>query len=192
MTKRIGPRLFYDTIDWSVDQYHGMVEAGLLAENAPVELLHGKIVPMSPVGRFHAACVDKFQEYFTLKFQKSYSYRGQNPVAMLDDSEPEPDFVVAVRDENNYADGHPDGEKIFLLVEVSDSTLDKDRHYKKSIYAEAGVREYWIANLVDRQIEVYTQPVEDDFTQATIFGERDTIVHERWGEVLVAELLPGL
>lgn len=192
MTKRIGPRLFYDTVDWTVDQYHGMVAAGLLAENDRVELLYGKIVPMSPIGRFHAACVNNVSEFFILKHQKTYTHLTQNPVSMLDDSEPEPDFVIARRDEENYASGHPTAKDIFLLIEVSDSTLDKDRHYKSLIYAEGGVQEYWIINLIDRQIEIYTQPVDDDFTQTAIFGERDTIAHQRWGDIQVAELLPGL
>ncbi|MEM1358193.1 MAG: Uma2 family endonuclease [Bacteroidota bacterium] len=152
MTKRIEPRFYFDSIDWTVKQYHLMVKAGLLEENQRVELLYGKIIPINPVGRFHAACVSNLQEYFILRLQKQFTYRTQDPVAILDDTEPEPDFVIAKRDEENYLSGHPEAEDIIVLMEVSDTTLEKDKRFKLHIYAEAKVREYWIINLVERQI----------------------------------------
>lgn len=191
MTKRIEPRFFLNTIDWTVDQYHSMVDAGVLTENDRVELLYGKIVPISPIGRFHAACVNLTSEYFILKFQKRYTYLTQNPVSLLDDSEPEPDFVIAKRDEGGYLSEHPTAEDILLLIEVSDSTLDKDRHHKLPIYAEAGVQEYWIINLIDRQLEMYTRPVGNEYDAASIVAEKETFQHEQWGSINLSELLPG-
>ena len=162
MTKRIEPRFFLNTINWTLEQYHGMVSAGVLTENDRVELLCGRIVPTSPVGRYHAACVSNIQEFFILSFGKDFTWRTQDPVSMLDHSEPEPDFVIARRDDENYAEGHPNKDDIVILMEVSDITLDKDRAHKLPIYAEGGVREYWIINLVERQFEVYTDPSADD------------------------------
>lgn len=192
MTKRIEPRFFLNTIDWTIEQYHNMVGAGVLTENDRVELLRGKIIPMSPIGRFHAACVNLVNEFFLLKFQKQYTYLPQNPVAMLDDSEPEPDFVIARRDDDGYTAGHPTAQDILLLIEVSDSTLDKDRHHKLPIYADNGVEEYWIINLVDRQLEIYTQPSEQGYAETAILQEKETLNHDRWGEIYLSAIFPGL
>jgi len=193
MTKRIEPRFLLNTIDWTLEQYHNMVDAGVLTENHRVELLNGKIVPMSPVGRYHAACVSNIQEFFILSFGKKFTWRTQDPVSMLDDSEPEPDFVIAVRNDSNYAEGHPTKDDIVVLMEVSDSTLDKDREHKLPIYAEGGVKEYWIINLVDRQFEIYTAPLEDGtYGDKTIHQEGSSFEHNVLGTIVVSELLPGV
>jgi|AntRauTorckE5430_2_1112549.scaffolds.fasta_scaffold00105_5 Uma2 family endonuclease len=193
MTKRIEPRFFFNTIDWTLEQYHSMVAAGVLTENDRVELLYGKIVPMSPVGRYHAACVSNIQEFFILSFGKKFTWRTQDPVAMLDNSEPEPDFIIAVRDENNYAEGHPTRDDILVLMEVSDSTLDKDREHKLPIYAEGGVKEYWIINLVERQFEIYTVPNQGGtYGEQAIHQEGSTFEHKLLGTIEVSELLPGI
>jgi Uma2 family endonuclease len=193
MTKRIEPRFFLNTIDWTLEQYHSMVAAGVLTENDRVELLYGKIVPMSPVGRYHAACVSNIQEFFILSFGKKFTWRTQDPVAMLDNSEPEPDFIIAVRDENNYAEGQPTGDDILVLMEVSDSTLDKDREHKLPIYAEGGVKEYWIINLVERQFEIYTVPNQGGtYGEQAIHQEGSTFEHKLLGTIEVSELLPGI
>ncbi len=193
MTKRIEPGVFYNTIDWTLQQYHDMVEAGVLTENHAVELLYGKIIPMSPVGRYHAACVSNIQEFFILNFRKQFSYRTQDPVAMLDHSEPEPDFVIAKRDENNYSGGHPTEEDIVALIEVSDTTLDKDRQHKLPIYAEAGIRECWIVNLIERQIEIFTKPTaEGNYEESSVHQEGSTFSHDKFGEIVVSDVLPGI
>ncbi|MGK0451643.1 MAG: Uma2 family endonuclease [Neolewinella sp.] len=112
---------------------------------------------------------------------------------MLDNSEPEPDFIIAVRDENNYAEGHPTGDDILVLMEVSDSTLDKDREHKLPIYAEGGVKEYWIINLVERQFEIYTVPNQGGtYGEQAIHQEGSTFEHKLLGTIEVSELLPGI
>ncbi len=193
MTKRIEPKFFFNTIDWTLEQYHSMVDAGVLNENDRVELLYGKIVPKSPIGRYHAACVSNIQEFFILSLGKKFAWRAQNPVSMLDNSEPEPDFVIAKYDKDKYAAGHPTEDDIIVLMEVSDSTLDKDREHKLPIYAEGGVQEYWIINLVERQFEVYTCLSEDGtYGNKAIHPEGSSFEHSVLGSIDVSELLPGI
>jgi Uma2 family endonuclease len=135
-------------------EYEQLFEAGLLTKDDRVELLRGFMVRMSPIGAPHAATVNRLTELFVLAVNKRATVSVQNPLAALDDSEPQPDLMVLPR--GDYDGAHP--TNAFLVVEVSDSSLKKDRGVKLGIYAEAGVPEYWIVNLKNRRIERYTEP----------------------------------
>jgi len=100
-------------------------------------------------------------------FGTGWDVRGQGPVALDDESEPEPDVAVVPGSFRDYAAGHP--SRPVLVVEVSESSLAFDRHHKGSVYARAGLADYWIVNLVDRVLEVYLDPVQDS---AAAFGWR--------------------
>ena len=193
MTKFPGSDVSYGTMDFTVERYHSMIEAGLLGPEDKVELLYGKIIPMNPIGRFHAACVQGFCETYYPMLIGKYTLRSQDPITILPLSEPEADFVVAVFDEFRYAAGHPSPRQVVLLVEVSDSTLDKDREYKLPLYAMNGIVEYWIVNLVDRQFEVYTQPREEGtYAEKAIYSDGQTFEHSILGLVDTAQLLPRI
>lgn len=92
-------------------------------------------------------------------FGADYEVRAQGPIVLSDDSEPEPDVVVVPGRARDYADHHPTPAEIRLLVEVSDATLATDRGSKRTAYAREGISEYWIINLVHRQLEAYRDPV---------------------------------
>ena len=178
-------------MEFSVERYHSMIKSKVLGPSDRVELLRGKIVPMSPVGRLHAACVLGFSEILYPKFLGIYTLRSQDPVTILPLSEPEPDFVVARYDPHRYAGGHPQPADIHLIVEVSDSTLEKDRNYKLGIYAESKIAEYWIVNLVDRQFEVYTNAnASGTYTDRTIYQEGSSFEHPLLGTIVIGEFLP--
>ncbi len=183
----------FDSIDWTVQQYHAMAKAGILDERKPVELLFGKIILMSPVGSPHAACVSNIQEEFIIRFGRRFTYRTQDPITILPISEPQPDFVIARRSEDNYATSpHPSSESIIVLIEVSDSSLDKDQGLKLALYAEASVPEYWIVNLVDRQFEVYREPDgHSAYQDVRTYAEGSTFQHPVLGEITVDQLLPA-
>lgn len=175
---------------WTLERYHELIEAGHLGPEDRVELLYGQLIPMSPTGRFHAATVSKISKFFFSSFSDAYTCRGQDPVAMLPDSEPEPDFVVARFDEDDYAAGHPTGQDVILLIEVSDSSLEKDRSYKLPLYAASGIREYWIVNLVERQFEVYTVPSEEgEYSQVAVYGDGAQFEHPVFGRIDTAALM---
>jgi Uma2 family endonuclease len=191
MTKLAASGVIYRSMAFTVERYHAMIDAGVLGPEDKVELLHGQIVPMSPVGRLHAACVSRLSTYFIRQFSDQYTCRTQDPITILPESEPEPDFVVTKYDEDSYAAGHPAPSDIELLIEVSDSTLDKDRTYKLPLYAANLVREYWIVNLVERQFEVYTKPDGVSMYRDTnIYLEGRKFTHPVFGPIDTSRLFP--
>lgn len=185
-------KLIADQISWTSEQYQQMITAGILTEDDRVELLFGKITEMSPIGRFHAACVRKLNDLVYQQLFGKYSFSFENPIVLTDDSEPEPDFALLMFREDHYAAGHPKTEDVLLVIEVSDHTLIKDRTVKSAVYANAGITEYWIINLIERQIEVYTEPSSTvaEYKTSVIYQEQDKIEHEILGEFSVLNLLP--
>ncbi|HKB03657.1 MAG TPA: Uma2 family endonuclease [Gemmataceae bacterium] len=145
---------------WSVDDYEKMIEHGILTENHKVELIRGEIVPKMPIGNPHASCVKRLTRLFYGRAGGLATMSVQDPIR-LGDSEPEPEFAVLVQRADDYASGRPGPADILLVVEVADSTVDFDREVKGPLYAENGIAEYWIVNLVDRCLEVHRQPRPD-------------------------------
>ena len=157
MTKFISDSSNYE-FRWSLDRYHRAIELGLLTELDKVELLFGKIVNKIPVGEPHADVLSDIADFFYERLGTKYKFRSQSPVTLPNDSEPEPDFAVVVRKKYNPETGHPKPDDILLLIEVADSTLQFDRTQKAEAYALANVKEYWIVNIPERQVELHLQP----------------------------------
>jgi Uma2 family endonuclease len=145
---------------FSVDDYEQMIESGILSENHRVELIHGEIIDKMPIGDLPAACVNRLNRLLAKTFGDAVLIAIQNPVRLVD-SEPEPDLALLVPREDFYAAGKPRPADIMLLIEVSDTSLEFDRNVKRPLYAEAGIRELWIVNLVDDCLEVHRQPAAD-------------------------------
>ncbi len=145
---------------FSLEHYERMVALG--AFEAPfrkrLELIRGEIVETSPIGSEHAFIIDQLTQWsIKATIDQPIWIRSQNPIRIpVSDSEPEPDLVWAVR--RSYADRHPEPHEVLLVVEVADTLLPVDRGEKLTVYAEAGIPEYWIVNLLDRQIEVCRTP----------------------------------
>lgn len=143
----------------TLDDYHWLIEHGFFQPEDRVELIEGYLVEMSPLHPPHAAAVDAMMEELIAKIQRHAQVRIQQPVTLpAQTAEPEPDFVLAVRT-GNYRIRHPLPTDILLIGEVSDSTLAYDRGKKARLYADAGIQEYWIVNLVDDVLEVYRDPM---------------------------------
>ncbi len=162
-------------------EYDKLVETGLLRDER-VELLYGSIVQMSPIGAPHSGTVQYLTELLVLALQGRASVRIQLPFAANDSSEPEPD--VAVVPPGRYVDDHPSVAS--LIVEVADSSLKLDREIKARLYAESGVPEYWVVNLVDRLIEVHTHIVRGAYTRVTPYQPGEAIRLQRFSDVEVA------
>ena len=173
----------------TVEDYHKMIRAGILSQNDQVELLNGQIIKMSPIGSQHAACVEKIDELLKVLLKGKASVRAQNPVILGDLSEPEPDIAIVKRKENYYADGHPQSDEIFLIMEVADSSLEKDRQAKLPIYARAMIPEYWIIDLENQSVEVYTNPQDNLYKTKRLFLASDTIQLEIFGHSLPVKSL---
>jgi Uma2 family endonuclease len=142
---------------WTREEFYWMAEAGLF-NGQRAELIEGEIMVLSPQNWPHASTVDQVAEALRLALPAGFWVRAQLPLSLGTSSDPEPDVSVVPGRRSDYS-GHPTGA--VLIVEVSDTSLDYDRRRKASLYARAGVRDYWIVNLVDHQIEVYRDPAPD-------------------------------
>ena len=146
---------------FSVEDYHQLYESGILEETDYVELIEGYIVhqqrPRSPL---HCGTLSLVLDYLHQMIPDGWRVRVHSG-ATLSDSEPEPDLAIVRAGRGDYMHRHPGPDDIAALIEVADWTLALDRADKCRIYARAGIPVYWIVNLVDNQIEVYTSPVGD-------------------------------
>ena len=176
---------------WTIERYHAAIEAGILTEDDRVELIFGKLYLRMPVGKMHAACLSKINRLFHERYLQDYELRRENPVTLPNETEPEPDFVVAYQKDDYYASGHPTPPDILILIEVSDATLGADRTTKASAYAMAGIKEYWIVNLKSRKLELHLDPQPEDgiFTNISHHGETESFQSPFAGEVRVEDLL---
>jgi Uma2 family endonuclease len=141
----------------SVDKYHRMIDAGILEEGEPIEPLEGYLVPKLTKHPPHFTAFQRARKRIEALAPMGWEVRAQGPITLID-SEPEPDIAVARGDEATYDHRHPGPADLALVVEVAHSSLSLDRELKGRIYARAGIVEYCIVNVIDLQIEVYTQP----------------------------------
>ena len=142
---------------WTTAEYYRMGELGLF-DDERVELLDGEIWTLPPQGTPHFSAVEAAAEILLDAFGSGFTVRRHGPITLEDGTEPEPDVVIVPGSRRAYANHHPIPAEIRLLIEVSDATLRKDRGKKRNNYARAGIADYWIINLVDRQLEVYRDP----------------------------------
>jgi Putative restriction endonuclease len=141
----------------SVAQYHRMIDTGVLTEDERVELLEGWIVEKMPHNPPHAGTITRIERRLNRELSDNWLIRIQSAITTRD-SEPEPDLAVVEGPEERYWERHPRPDEVALAIEVAESTLESDRIVKGRIYARARIPVYWIANLVDRRLEVYTEP----------------------------------
>jgi Uma2 family endonuclease len=141
----------------SVDHYHQMIDSGILTEDDPVELLEGWLVYKMPKKPPHRLATELTRETLEKLIPRGWHINSQEPVT-TEESEPEPDLTVVRGERQNYKDRHPGPKDVGLVVEVADATLQRDRGTKKRIYARAAIPIYWIINLAEGQVEVYSDP----------------------------------
>jgi Uma2 family endonuclease len=141
----------------TVAQYQRMIEHGVITHADKLELLEGYLVRKMSRNLPHDGTVQFIDEVLRPALPPGWRLRCQLTV-VLSDSQPEPDFAIARGDAKTYLTRHPTVADVGLLIEVADSSLLRDQQDKTRIYARAGIPVYWIINLVDRRVEVYTQP----------------------------------
>ena len=168
---------------FTVEEYDQMVATGILTEDDRLELIEGEIIEMAAVGKRRASCVNLLAESLTEQSNRRFIVSAQNPIQISDLSEPEPDIALLIRREDFYRRQTPRAEDVLLVVEVSDSSLEHDRRTKLPAYALAGIPEFWLVNLVEERIEIYTQPAEGKYTQ---------VVHITSGDKLISATIPDL
>ena len=142
---------------WTRDEYYQLGDLGLF-DDKRVELLDGEIWTLPPQKTPHFSAVEAAAETLIAAFGPGFTARRHGPMTLDDGTEPEPDVLIVPGSWRDYTQVHPTPSEVRLLVEVSDSTLTKDRSKKVNDYARAGIADYWIINLVNRQLEVYRDP----------------------------------
>ena len=185
------------TRKWTRVEYDRLAEAEILGPEDRIELLGGEMIVKEPQYSPHATAIQLVQRTLDRAFGPGWSVRPQLPIALAEDSEPEPDVCVVRGDPRDYRDAHP--ERPVLIVEVSLSRLGFDREHKGSLYARADITDYWIVNLADRRVEIYREPVPDGtasygwrYGRSVTLGpdERISALAAPAAEIAVADLLP--
>ncbi len=171
---------------WSIADYHQMIEAGILDEDDRVELLEGKIVCKNFQSLFRASSIQRSSNFLFNLLSDRAEIRVQLPVILGNDSEPEPDLAIVRFDNHEYSFRHPEVADIYLLIEVADSTIAKDRKQKARIYAKNQILEYWILDLQKRQVYVFRQPEESVYREELILNSSDSIAMQAFPDVAIA------
>lgn len=174
---------------FSREDYHLLEKVGLLTEDSPVELINGEIIEMSPINSLHAGTVKRLLRFLSNALTDQYLIGAQDPIDLGEYSEPEPDLSILKYREDTYINSHPGATDILLLIEVADSSLEKDRTVKLPLYAQADIPETWIVNLQDKQIEVYGGPKDGTYHKQSIYQMGDILTHELIGELPVKDML---
>lgn len=183
---------------FTIEQYHEMARTGILSEHDRVELLNGWIVEKMTIHPPHAFAVRRLSRLLDRLLTDEWIVSVQQPVTIAaSDSEPEPDVVVMAGPDERYASRHPSPKDVALVVEVADSSLADDRTTMLAIYAAARLPVYWIVNVRDRQVEVYTQPrggKNPTYRARQDYGPDDAVplvlAGKAVGSIPVKELLP--
>jgi Uma2 family endonuclease len=160
---------------WTVQDYHRMSEMGLLDPNERTELIDGQITLMVAKGTPHVITLQLLASELLGQLGHTALIRTQDPIHLDDSSEPEPDLVIVRGEILDYVDRHPQPADIHLLVEVADSTLNYDCQVKDKTYAKAGISEYWVIDLKNRQFHIFRDPQPTGYASHLILAESQTV-----------------
>src|SRR5213080_3802884 len=182
----------------TVQQYHAMIDAGVLTDDDPVELLEGILVFKMPKKPAHRLALRKLVKAIEKLLPDEWFVLSQEPVT-LSNSEPEPDAAIVRGKDEDYAARHPGPADVAMIVEVADTTVERDRTIKLRTYAGAGIATYWILNLMDRTLEVRGDPnakaVDPTYRTQSVLKESETvelvIAGRKLGSIRVRDLLPA-
>lgn len=163
---------------WTVDDYHKMVDAGILRQDERTELIEGEIIKLAPIGPEHRAAMSRLTRLL-IKLEESfgdhYNVLPESPIRLSNDAEPQPDVAVVYGTQADYDHRHPSPSDVRLIVEVSNSSVRRDRTKKYKIYAQMGIPEYWIVNLIGDVVEVYREPSGSGFGHRTVSDRQSSI-----------------
>jgi Uma2 family endonuclease len=179
---------------FSVDQYERMIDAGILVDGSPFELIDGIVVAKKPKKPDHGYSTEKLFKTIGRLLPAGWILGSEQPIRIPDYDEPEPDFAVLVGTDEDYQNRHPLPEDVAMVVEVAVTSLGDDRGIKLQTYATAGIAYYWIVNVKEGRIEVYTKPRPSDYGSRVDYvpGQVVPVVIDGnlVGEVAVDDILP--
>ncbi len=175
----------------TVVEFDRMVEAGVYGPKDRIELIDGQLIDVPPQGAPHMGTLTRFEHAFRTAFGTRVQVRGQGPLPVAVDSQPEPDIAIVRWNERFYTDVHPTVEETFAVVEIAYTSLQFDRGVKRRIYGAGRVPEYWIVDLGAGAIEVYRGPHDLGYTSPTVFRRGQSVAFEAFPDVVftVDELL---
>ena len=186
----------------SVQDYHQMAESGILQPDERIELLEGQIIQMAAKGTAHSAAVTRIERLLRNRLGVGAAFpmedrvllRFQDPVRLNDYSEPEPDVAVVQPNTLFYEDHHPIPSEVFLLIEVSDTTLKFDREVKSPAYARSGIAEYWVLDVKAHKLHIYRVPGADGYQSEAILSGELTVAPLAFPDCVIAvrEMLRSL
>ena len=165
-------------------EYDRMIDAAVFDRDRRIELIHGELREMSPIGDRHRHVVNLLNELATdrtVRLRDRLIVQIQNPIRLpAPRSAPIPDMSWIARASSKSSP--PDGDEVFLVIEVADSSLADDRGEKAELYAEAGIPDYWIVNLIDECIEVHRNPQGSHYQTRTVYYPGNTVLPLLFGE----------
>lgn len=159
-------RRFISTAD-----YYKMIEAGVLHEDERVELIEGELIQLSAIGSKHAGMVMKLMHLLIPLAGNHFLVNSQNPVALEDGSEPEPDVLLLKPRADYYSNAHPTPADVLLLIEVADSTLEYDTLIKAALYARTSIREYWLVDIQHQQVKIHQDAAAEGYQRIVTVNE---------------------
>ncbi|WP_373536888.1 Uma2 family endonuclease [Microcoleus sp.] len=179
---------------WTVKEYQKLGEIGFFHPEERVELISGNILKMSAKGTAHTSATRRTATLLRDILENLAAVYTQDPIALDDNSEPEPDIAVVVIDPLDYATHHPTPSEVYLIIEVADSSLAYDREIKAKIYARSRIADYWVLNVNDRQLHVFREPADDEYQSEVILGEFSSISPLQFPDfnISIGEMLPPI
>ena len=178
-------------------EYERLIDLGVFQPGEHIELIGGELMVAEPQGAAHYTAIRKSAKALEAAFGPGWEVRTEGPIGLDDDSEPEPDVAVVPGGPDDYSRAHP--SRPVLTVEVAEQSLAADRQRKGSLYARAGLADYWVLNLVDRVLEVYREPTSDSaapfgwrYARTEVFdaSARVTPLASPGSSISVSQLLP--
>lgn len=152
---------------WAIAPYHHAIRAGIFNDQN-LELIRGELIVMPPEGEPHAYYNSEVGDYLRSLLGNRVKIREAHPITLSNNSEPVPALAIVQPLGRVYLEHHPYPGDVFWIIEFANTTLTQDTTTKKQLYAESGIPEYWVVNLQDRQLQVYTQPQNGDYAKETI------------------------
>ena len=168
------------TKQFTIDEYNRLAELGFFHEDDRVELIKGEIIPMAAKGTLHSTFSRRLIRELSKLITNQATLQSQDPIIIPPNSEPEPDVAILKNKDDDYLNSHPAAQDLLLLIEIADSSLKYDQEVKLPLYAQAGVTDYWIFNLIENCLETYNQPFQDlqgkfGYRRKVIFLPNETV-----------------
>jgi Uma2 family endonuclease len=168
---------------FTTDEYHRMMQNGVLSEDDRVELIAGEILEMSPISSRHAACVKRLNHLLSRLVGRRALVSVQDPIHLGAHSEPQPDVALLQPRDDFYADAHPEPEDVLLIIEVAESSQDFDRAVKLPLYARSGIPVVWLVDLQNESVQTYSQPTPNGYSE----------IHQLWrGQTVTLQAFPDV